>query len=89
MPVTRTPGLTRSTGTGPISLPPESYKEYLNEGNTIFLFTTNTQPYPGEEIQNIHCISKQALINWMKEHSSVISPTMKLNLSLSLPLTLQ
>lgn len=70
------------SGNWPISLPPIRYKEYLNEGNMIFLFTTHPEPYPGEEIQNIHCISKQELIEWMKNHCPILSPTLKLKLSL-------
>lgn len=70
------------SGYQPVNLPPRNYKEYLNEGNKIFLFTTHPDPYPGEKIQNIQCISKKDLIEWIKNHCPVLSPTIKLKLLL-------
>lgn len=70
------------SGNWPTNLPPSDYKQYLHEENKIFLFTTHPDPYPGEQIQDIQCILKRELIEWMKNHCPVLSPTIKLKLSL-------
>lgn len=68
------------SGHWPDSLVPTGYKQYLSGENEIFLFTTNPQAYPGDRVENIHCIEKKQLLDWMKNNSSILSPALKLKL---------
>ncbi|WP_291321470.1 hypothetical protein [Desulfonatronospira sp.] len=70
------------SGRWPSPLNPADYEEYLRGNNKIFLFSAHPEPYQGERTENIICLAKSELIEWMKKHSNLLTPTVKLKLSL-------
>lgn len=70
------------SGRWPSPLNPAEYEEYLRGNNKIFLFSTHPKPYQGERVENIICLAKSELIKWMKNHCNLLTPTVKLKLSL-------
>jgi hypothetical protein len=70
------------SGKQPSSLNPSEYREYLRGGNRIFLFTTNPTPYMGEPVDNVYCLARGEIIGWMKNHSMLLTPPVKLKLIL-------
>ena len=70
------------SGKWPSPLNPFEYREYLRGGNKIFLFTTHPTPYQGESVENVICLTKGEIVEWMKKHSTLLTPTVKLKLTL-------
>ncbi len=70
------------SGKGPSSLDPSEYSKYLCGGNKIYLFTTHPNPYQGELVENVHCLTKGEVVDWMKEHCKLLTQTVKLKLTL-------
>lgn len=70
------------SGKWPSPLNPTEYKEYLLGNNKIFLFSTHPEPYQGESVENITCLTKSEIIDWMKKHCNLLTHTVKLKLSM-------
>lgn len=70
------------SGKCPSPLNPADYEEYLRGNNNIFLFSTHPTPYQGKRVENIICLEKSEIIEWMREHCNLLTPTVKLKLSL-------
>jgi len=70
------------SGKWPSTLNPIEYREYLRGGNKIFLFTTHPTPYLGEPVENVHCLTRGEIADWMKKHCNLLTPTVKLKLTL-------
>lgn len=71
------------SGKYPQQLPPEEYAEYLNGENSIVLFSSHPAPYPGNSIDNIRCITKAFVYEWILGNPNYLSPTLKLKFSLA------
>ena len=70
------------SGNWPSPLNPLDYKEYLRDSNKIFLFSTHPTPYQGESVEKIICLTKSEIVEWMKKNCTLLTPTVKLKLSL-------
>ncbi len=70
------------SGNWPDTLVPSQYSEYLTGKNEVFLFTTNPNPYPGDCPNGINCIAKEEVIQWMKVNCNILSPTLRIKLSI-------
>ncbi|MCI5165168.1 MAG: hypothetical protein D3903_03540 [Candidatus Electrothrix sp. GM3_4] len=70
------------SGKYPSPLNPFEYRGYLRGGNKIFLFTTHPVPYQGEPVEGIICFTRGEIIEWMKENSILLPPTVKLKLTI-------
>lgn len=73
------------SGNRPDDLPPAKFQQYLTEHNEVFLFSTNPNPYPGICPKGITLLSKEKLVQWMKDNYRALSPTIKLKLSVAWP----
>lgn len=69
------------SGNWPDSLAPVAYEQYLTGHKEIFLFSTNSNPYPGTCPQGIKCFTKEEVVQWMKSNCQILSPTLKIKLS--------
>ncbi|MEH8130040.1 hypothetical protein Q7I35_00050 [Aeromonas allosaccharophila] len=70
------------SGRWPSTLNPADYEEYLRGNNKVFLFSTHPDSYQGGSIENIVCLTKNELIEWMKMHCNLLTSTVKLKLLL-------
>jgi len=53
------------SGKGCDPLPPQKYKGDASTNNLIYLFSTNSTPYPGDRISNIHPIKHNDIHTWI------------------------
>jgi hypothetical protein len=70
------------SGKCPNALTPSDYGEYLRGGKRVFLFTTHPTPYPGDPVNDVHCLTRGEIVSWMKAHPMLLTPTVKLKLTL-------
>lgn len=68
------------SGKSPNPLEPENYKDYANNQNLIYLFSTNRHPYPGNGVQNVHTIEQGSLFKWVLSNLWAITLPLKCRL---------
>jgi len=56
------------SGKSPNPLPPSKYLKYISNKKTIFLFSTNQNPYPGSMIDGVKTIAHSEIILWIKNN---------------------
>ena len=66
---------------GKRQLPPGKYKQFADDQNLIFLFSTHIEdPYPDEGVHNVFAIEHSELVAWIKNNLWAITLPMKMRL---------
>ena len=68
------------SGKRPDSLSPSKYQQYTANQETIFLFSTNPNPYPGSMHHGIKTITHHEIVLWIKTHLWALTLPLKLRL---------
>jgi hypothetical protein len=68
---------------GGVQLCPLNYREWVNDKECVFLFSTHPTPYPGSPVDGVHTLNANEVIEWaVKKNTWVLSPGLKLQLQL-------
>jgi len=67
-----------------VPLRPSRYKEFTSMTERVFLFSTATDPYPGEPVDRVATLSAKEVLEWAGRNTWALLPGVKLQLSLRL-----
>lgn len=68
------------SGKNPDQLRPEKYEKHAGDKNSVFLFSTNQNPYPGNDVSGVHAIAHTALCDWIISNPWAITLPLKTRL---------
>lgn len=68
------------SGKNPDPLAPESYRKYTTKFSHIFLFSTNQNPYPGENVIGVTPIRHDVIVNWAIKNLWALTYPLKIRL---------
>jgi hypothetical protein len=59
---------------------PSSYKDFINDGSIVYLFSRSKDPYLGESVERVIPISHDEIYRWIKENVQCLSLPIKTKL---------
>jgi len=67
---------------GNIPLWPSNYKKFTSKTESVFLFSTALDPYPGEPADRVYTLTAKEILEWAGKNTWALLPGVKLQLSL-------
>jgi hypothetical protein len=68
------------SGKTPDQLKPEKYKDDASVDNLIYLFSTHSEPYPGESFPHVNIIEQRDLFHWVIDNIWALTAPLKIRL---------
>lgn len=65
------------SGHYPDPLPPEKYSTYVTQEKTIYLFSTNQNPYPGITVNGVKPIMQNDIFTWIQKNIWALTTPLK------------
>ena len=65
------------SGKEPNPLSPKDYEKHTSQGKTIYLFSTNQNPYPGVNIDDVKPITHMEMFSWIQKNIWALTNPLK------------